>query len=169
MIRRVAFGKAVLAGTLGALAWELTVRLLILLGVPLFDLVYVLGTMVVGKITPWGWWPVGMALHVMIGSIWAIFYAYFFWSAFDWPPAAQGVLFSLGPAILAGLVVMPQVGLMHAMVLHGDMPAPGIFGLNLGWRGPAGNLLGHLIYGGVMGSLYTRPVGYATAVGARRE
>jgi hypothetical protein len=38
MIRRVAFGKAILAGATGALAWEVVVRVLILLGLPLFEL-----------------------------------------------------------------------------------------------------------------------------------
>jgi hypothetical protein len=39
MIRRVAFEKAIVAGAVGALAWEVVVRVLILLGLPLFDLV----------------------------------------------------------------------------------------------------------------------------------
>jgi hypothetical protein len=42
MIRRVAFGKAIVAGALGALAWEALARLLIFLGIPLFDLVFTL-------------------------------------------------------------------------------------------------------------------------------
>ena len=160
MIRRVAFGKAILAGASGALAWELVARLLISLGLPLFDLVYVLGTMVLGDATPWLWWPVGLAMHAAVGSIWAIFYAYFFWSTYGWPPAAQGLIFSLGPAVLAGLVMVPQMSLMHPLVLEGKLPGAGLFGVRLGWGGPVGVLLGHLVYGAVMGGIYTRPVGY---------
>jgi hypothetical protein len=160
MIRRVAFGKAILAGAGGALAWEAVVRVLILLGVPLFDLVFTLGTMILGQVAPWLWWPVGMVLHATVGAIWSIFYAYFFWSNFDWRPAMQGLVFSFGPAVLAGLIMVPQMGFMHGLMLNGTLPTPGVFAAKLGWGGPAGILLGHLIYGMVMGTVYVRPVGY---------
>ena len=160
MIRRVAFRKAILAGAAGALAWEIVVRALILLGLPLFDLVFTLGTMVAGEVAPWQWWPIGMAIHAGVGAIWAIFYAYFFWSTYDWPPIAQGLLFSLGPAVLAGLIMVPQMRFMHPLMLDGRLPQTEVFAVNLGWGGPTGILLGHLIYGAVMGSLYVRPVGY---------
>jgi hypothetical protein len=160
MIRRVAFGKAILAGAAGALAWEVAVRVLILLGVPLFDLVFTLGTMVFGQVGPWRWWPAGMVLHATVGAIWAIFYAYFFWSTYDWSPTVQGLVFSLGPAVLAGLIMVPQMGFMHALMLNGTLQVPGVFATKLGWGGPAGIIVGHLIYGSVMGSMYVKPVGY---------
>jgi hypothetical protein len=160
VIRRVAFRKAVLAGVVGALAWEAVIRALILLGLPLLDLVRLLGTMAVPQSRAWIWWPAGLALHATVGAIWAIFYAYFVWSTLDRPPAIQGLAFSLIPAGLAGLVMAPQLGWMHPLVLQGELPHPGLFGLGLGWGGPAGIVLGHLVYGLTMGSLYTRPVGY---------
>src|SRR5688572_18636650 len=107
MIRRVAFKKAIAAGALGALAWELVVRILISLGIPLFDLVRVLGTMLGGdQATFWLWWPAGMAMHAAVGAIWAVFYAYFFWSMFDLPHFFQALLFSMLPAVLAGLIMI---------------------------------------------------------------
>ena len=160
MIRRVAFDKAILAGAIGALAWEVVVRVLILLGLPLFDLVFILGTMVTADVSPWVWWPIGIAMHATVDAIWAIFYAYFFWSTFDLPPFAQGLLFSLGPAVLAGLIMVPQMSFMHPLILEGKLPATGLFGLKLGWGGPAGIVIGHLVYGAVMGGLYIKPVGY---------
>ena len=160
MIRRVAFRKAILAGAAGALAWEIAARLLILLGVPLFDLVFTLGTMVLGEVPAWEWWPVGMAIHAGVGAIWAIFYAYFFWSTYDWAPITQGLLFALGPATLAGLIMVPQMGFMHPLMLNGKLPTTGVFAIKLGWGGPAGIVIGHLIYGAVMGGLYVKPVGY---------
>src|SRR5918992_3090768 len=160
MIRRVAFRRAILAGVAGALTWEAIVRGLILVGIPLGDLVRLLGTMAVPHSPAWIWWPAGLALHATVGAIWAIFYAYFFWSTFEWPPATQGLVFTLVPIVLAGLVMLPQLGWMHPLVLQGELPHPGIFGLGLGWGGPAGIVVGHLVYGLTMGSLYTRPVGY---------
>ncbi len=143
MIRRVAFAKAVLAGVIGALAWELAARVLMWIGVPLFDLVRLLGTMLLPDAAAWQGWPLGLFLHAAVGAIWAIFYAYFFWSTYSWKPSTQGLVFSLGPAVLAGLVMAPQMGWMHEHVLRGSMPHPGLFAWNLGWGGPAGIVLGH--------------------------
>jgi hypothetical protein len=160
VIRRVAFRKAILAGTIGAMGWEVVVRLLTALGVPLGDLVRFLGTMITGDSTALVWWPVGLALHASVGAVWSIFYAYFFWSTFDWPPSFQGLVFSCIPIVLAGLVMLPQLALMHPLVLRGEIPRPGLFSFGIGWGGPVVIVLGHLIYGAIMGSLYTRPVGY---------
>ena len=136
-------------------------RALILAGLPLGDLVRFLGTMIVGEASPAVWWPTGLVLHASVGAIWAIFYAYFFWSTFEsLPPAIQGLAFSLIPMALAGLVMLPQMGWMHPLALRGEIARPGLFGINLGWGGPASIVFGHLIYGFTMGSLYTRPVGH---------
>ncbi|MFN2531796.1 MAG: hypothetical protein ABR555_10905 [Pyrinomonadaceae bacterium] len=160
MIRRVAFGKAVIAGATGAIAWEIAARMLLLLDVPFFDLVFTLGTMIVGGGHSWVWWPVGIALHATVGAIWAIFYAYFFWSTYESPPVVQGLIFSLGPATLAGLIMVPQMSFMHVLILEGKLPPTGFFGIKYGWSGPVGIVIGHLIYGAVMGALYIKPVGY---------
>ena len=160
MIRRVAFRKALAAGVVGALAWEAVVRGLLLLGLPLGDLVRFLGTMIAGNVPAAVWWPVGLALHASVGAVWAIFYAYFFWSTFEWRPSVQGLAFSCIPILLAGLVMLPQLAWMHPLVLRGEIPRPGLFSFGIGWGGPAAILLGHAVYGVTMGSLYTRPVGY---------
>jgi len=159
LIRRVAFRKAILGGVAGAVAWDLVVRALILAGIPLGDLVYLLGTMLVGTRAGLLWWPAGLALHAGVGAIWAIFYAYFVWSTFDWRPALQGLVFSFIPLVLAEVVMLPQIGWMHPLVLRGELPRPGLFGIGEGWGGPAGIVLGHLVFGCTMGLLYTRPVG----------
>jgi len=160
MIRRVAFKKAVFAGACGSLAWELIVRALIFAGLPLFDLVKILGMLAFGPGAPAVyWWPAGLFMHLVVGAIWAIFYAYFFWSTFDLRPALQGIIFSILPAILAGSIMVPQMDIM----IDGRMPRFGVFAYGLGWFGPATIIAGHLIYGAVMGSLYTKPVGYAAS------
>jgi hypothetical protein len=167
VIRRISFRKAVVGGIAGALVWEAVVRTLIVAGVPLFDLVHLLGTMVVGQQPAWLWWPAGLALHLGVGAVWAIFYAYFFWSTFEWKPAFQGLAFSSIPILLAGLVMLPQLGSMNALVLQGQLPRPGPFAIGDGWGGPTGIVLGHLVYGCTVGLLYTRPVGYRVGHRAR--
>ncbi|HEX6125367.1 MAG TPA: hypothetical protein VFZ23_08330 [Pyrinomonadaceae bacterium] len=157
MIRRVAFRKAVVGGALGALAWEAVVRLLIFAGLPMFDLVKVLGTMLLTDDAPaWQWWPMGMAMHALVGAVWAVFYAYFFWSLMDIRPILQGLLFAVLPTLLAGLIMIPQMDLMLTDP-HDPFRA---FAIGIGFLGPVSVILGHLIYGAVLGSIYVKPVGY---------
>jgi hypothetical protein len=158
MIRRVAFTKAIYAGCLGAAAWELVARGLVLAGVPVFDIVRTLGVLIQGTEAPaWKWWPVGMLLHSIVGAVWAIFYAYFVWSTFRTRPLFQGMIFSILPACLAGLIMVPQLDQMREF----RPERLGLFAAAIGLGGPIMIVLGHLIYGAVLGSLYTRPVGYA--------
>lgn len=42
-----------------------------------------------------------MLMHAAVGALWAVFYAYFFWSMLDWRPTARGLVFSLLPSALA--------------------------------------------------------------------
>ncbi|HZA95610.1 MAG TPA: family 1 glycosylhydrolase [Burkholderiaceae bacterium] len=160
MIRRVAYGKAVCAGMTGAIAWEAVARPLILAGVPFADIVYLLGTTALPDSGAVGWWSAGMALHLVVGALWSIFYAYFFWAELPLQPALQGLLFSFVPMPLAIFVMRPQLELMNPLVERGQLPFSGLFGIEAGWHGPITIALGHLIWGAVLGWLYTRPVGY---------
>ena len=98
MLRVVAYRKAILAGAAGAFVWEMAVRLLRLLGLPVYDLVHALGTLVFRAAGPAEWWPVGMIAHAGVGAAWALFYAYFFWARFRWPPVLQGLAFAALPS-----------------------------------------------------------------------
>ena len=157
MIRRVAFKKAIFGGFVGAIAWELAARLMSAAGLRIFDLVYVLGSMIFEPPAPvWKWWTTGLVTHCLVGATWAIFYAYFFWSTFDCRPILQGTIFSLLPAALAGAIMVPQLNLMHPDLL----PRLGPFAVGIGIGGPVMIVAGHLIYGAVLGRIYVRPVGY---------
>lgn len=158
MIRVVSYWKAVYAGVAGALAWEAVARLLIWLGLPMFDMVRLLGTLFADTCQPTLWWPLGLLLHAGIGALWATFYAYFFWSMLNRPPAVQGLAFAAIPGVLAVLIIRPQLELMH-MPDVSEVGYSGMFGLSGDWQAPVGILLGHAIYGLVMGALYMRPVG----------
>ena len=159
MIRIISLRKALLAGAAGALAWEIVLRLLALAGLPLVDIVQGLGLIVSPDAPPQVWWPIGMALHLLVGVIWAAFYAYFAWSALSLRPLWQGLVFSLVPFVLAAAVVYPQVAVMQSSerVIH---VSPWTLMAQVSWRERAGILLGHLVYGAALGALYTRPVGY---------
>jgi beta-glucosidase/6-phospho-beta-glucosidase/beta-galactosidase len=155
----VAFRKAIFAGAAGALAWEVAIRILWLAGIPVFDLVRELGTLPFPNGTAVEWWPAGMAAHATVGAAWALFYAYFFWGHFRWPPPLQGLAFAVLPALLAMFIAVPQLQLMH---LHQEV-------VQLDWHTYlsgmeptklAALLLGHVLFGLTIGSIYTHPVGY---------
>ena len=159
MLRIVAYRKAILAGAGGALVWEAVLRTLMLLGFHSFDIVRELGTLALPDGTAAEWWPAGIAAHAAVGAIWALFYAYFFWARFDWPPALQGLAFAALPAALAALLIYPQLRLMHmrqdVTQLDWRMFLTGLEQTRLG-----GLLLGHALFGLTVGAIYTHPVGY---------
>ena len=159
MIRILAFRKAALAGAAGALAWEAVVRALILAGVPLYDLVRQLGTLISPN-GPWpSWWGAGLAAHVLVGIAWSIFYGYFFWARLNSRPALQGLVFAAIPAVLAITIAAPQLRLMHldTNVVRLDWTVL-LAGLSVPVAG--GLLIGHAVFGLVVGALYTHPAGY---------
>lgn len=175
MIRHVAYRKAVLAGMAGAIAWEVAARPLIAAGLPVADVVHLLGTVLIPHGEPLQWWMAGMAVHLLVGALWAAFYAYFFWALLERPPALQGLVFSFLPMPLAIFGMRPQLELMNPLVLEGVLPYSGRFGLDAGWPAVLSTIAGHLIWGMTLGALYTRPVGRRTsdppprvALGGRR-
>ncbi len=160
-MRVVALRKAAAAGAAGALAWEAALRGLILAGVPTFDIVATLGGFVFPNGPVAAAWLGGLAAHAAVGVAWAVFYAYFFWARFNWTPALQGAVFSLLPAALALFIMTPQMrlaGLPATQVqLDKELVLTPLTDPQIG-----GLLLGHLIFGLVVGLIYTRPVGYST-------
>ena len=161
MIRHIAYRKAVFAGVAGAVAWEILAKILAVIGVPFFSIVDTLGAVALPNGSGWASWSIGMLLHLMVGAIWAVFYAYFFWSVLPLRPALQGTVFAFVPMPLAICIMRPQLELMHHLTQAGDLPASGLFGLGAGLHVPLTVAAGHLIWGTVLGALYTRPVGYA--------
>jgi beta-glucosidase/6-phospho-beta-glucosidase/beta-galactosidase len=160
LLRVVSFKKAILAGAAGALVWEAAARLLALAGLPVFDLVRELGTVLFRHGSPAEWWPAGAAAHLAVGVAWAVFYAYFVWARWRWPPALQGLAFAALPALLAIFVMVPQLRLMH---LDQEIARLGwssaLTGLEPAVLGTI--LLGHALFGLTVGAIYTHPVGYS--------
>lgn len=158
VIRVVSFRKAALVGAAGALAWEAALRPFALAGAPLVDMVRMLGLLVVPDGPAWAWWAAGLLLHLGVGALGAIFYAYFFWSMFTVRPIFQGLLFGAIGAVVVELVVYP---LLLTMQLDQQVVRRGLWDLigEVSWRERVGVAVGHLVYGAVLGALYTRPVG----------
>jgi beta-glucosidase/6-phospho-beta-glucosidase/beta-galactosidase len=158
LIRVVDFRKAVVAGVASAAAMEVVLRAFVIAGLPVFDLVQELGAVVFHHSHLLGG-AVGLGAHAFVGVMWALFYAYFFWSRLKLPPPLQGLAFAAVPAVLALFIVHPQLTLMQMDQDMIRVSAPMLLG-TIGVREVSGIMLSHAVYGLVLGSLYTRPVGY---------
>jgi beta-glucosidase/6-phospho-beta-glucosidase/beta-galactosidase len=159
MVRVVALEKAVGAGVAGALAMEVVFRLLALAGIPTVDIVAELGSFAVGQ-SPALSLAGGIAAHLAVGIAWAVFYGYFFWARLPWPPPLQGLAFSALPALLAILIVYPQLQLMHESGPIARVTVASFVALH----SPASVMslaAGHAAFGLAMGAIYRKPVGYA--------
>ncbi len=86
-----------------------------------------------GGITLLGWMG-----HLMIGATLALVYAWFFLSRIPGPAVARGAIYSLLPWLMAQVLVMPMMGMP---LFSGSMAMAG------------GSLVGHLMYGGVLGGV----------------
>ena len=163
MIRQVAYGRAVMAGALGALAWASLSLLLRALGLPVPDMVDPVGAVAFPAGDPLLRWAAGLALHLAVGALWGLVYAYFVFSLLPLPPVLQGIAFAMGPLLLALFVLRPQLRLMLAGgVEAGLLVRPALSRQAEVIGVPAALLAGHLIWGAILGALYTRPTGYST-------
>ena len=122
-----------------------------MMGMPKMDIATMLGTMFLARAGPAFWF--GMMLHLMMGAV--LFPAIY---RFALQPGSgsgtgKGVLFGILLWAAANFMVMPMMGAIHPMVKSGTMRAPGFLMLNLGIMAPMGSLMGHLLYGVLLGKL----------------
>ncbi|MGD9524830.1 MAG: DUF6789 family protein [Gemmatimonadales bacterium] len=80
----------------------------------------------------------GWVAHLMIGVILAVAYAALFAARLPGPPALRGAVYGLIPFLMAQLIVMPMMGMP---LFSGSVPMA------------MGSLIGHLVYGMVVGAL----------------
>ena len=92
----------------------------------------------------------GWAAHLMIGVILALGYAVVAPSLVG-PPAVRGALYAVAPWLVAQVAVMPMMG---APVFSGSLVLA------------IGSLMGHLIYGAIVGAVYGPPAPLAVPLAA---
>lgn len=139
---RVAWGRALLAGVLGTGALSVFALLAAAAGLPKLDPAAMLASML-GDNLALGW-----LAHFMIGIALAWIYALWFAAPLNGPWWARGAVFSLLPFFAAQLVVVP---LMGGGFFSAALPQAGAL-VTL-------SLVGHLLYGIVLGGVYAAPPG----------
>lgn len=145
--------RAVAAGVIGTAAMTALLLIEPSVGLPEIAIGQILSTALglAPAYMPFG--PaVGWCLDLLAGVVFALVYAGVFERRFPGRPLARGALYGMLVFVMAQLVFMPLVG-------------GGVFSRgNLAMI--AGSLLGHLVYGGVVGWIYSlRPVSGPAVVG----
>ena len=137
--------RAVLVGLAGTAVMTMLMLLAHRMGMPPMNIGAMLGSVMGGNAA------LGWLAHFMIGTVLALVYAVLFAGRVPGAPAIRGAAFSLFPWLMAQTVVMPMMGMG---VFSGSMLAAG------------GSLMGHLVYGAVLGLVYGVSPVFASSVHA---
>jgi uncharacterized membrane protein YagU involved in acid resistance len=129
--------KALGAGIIGTIVMTLFAAMAPLMGMPEMNIPRMLAGFI-GFPTIVGW-----LAHFMIGTVLALTYAIVLVSKLPGKPVVKGILFGLIPWLMAQLLVNPMMG---AGVFAVNTPAPMLM--------VAGSLMGHVVFGGVVGLVY---------------
>ncbi|MCA1634202.1 MAG: hypothetical protein LC802_11035 [Acidobacteria bacterium] len=146
------FGKAFLAGVVGGTVMTIIMALVRATMMPQANPEMMLGTMT-GSMPGMGTWVMGLVIHLILSGVIALIYAV----GFEYVTHRAGVLTGLGFAIIhliIGGVVMGMMPMMHPMIPEQMMP-PGAFMSGMGMMGTGLFVLEHLIYGAIVGAMYT--------------
>lgn len=124
--------RAVAGGVLGTLVMTLVgLYAAPMMGIPPMNPADMLASQMGGVVI------LGWAGHLMIGVVLAMIYAVVAGPRLPGPPVARGALFSLAPWLMAQIVVMPMMGM-------------GLFSSSATMA--TGSLIGHVVYGAVLGA-----------------
>jgi hypothetical protein len=96
----------------------------------------------------------GYVVFLFGGIVWAYLYQRFVPKKNTLTGIIYAVVVPL--IIVAGLIMMPLMGFTHPLVQAGVIPNPGLFALGFGPTAGLFNLLGHVVYGAVLGAMSSR-------------
>lgn len=140
-------GRAVVAGLAGTAVMTMLMLVAPMMGFPPMPIGEMLGSFLrIGSALGW-------AMHFVIGVMLSIGYVSLFATDLPGPPALRGALFGIVPFLAAQVAVMPLMG--GAIFSGGDVMMI------------VGSLMGHLVYGAIVGVVYG-PVPELRSVPARR-
>jgi hypothetical protein len=70
-------------------------------------------------------------------------------------PVLYGAILLAAAQGIATVAALPLLGTVSACVRRGHMRKPGVAGINWGWPTPAVILAGYVVYGGILGAVFT--------------
>lgn len=131
-------GRSMLAGLAGTTAMTMLMLAAPLMGMPKMPIGDMLGSFLhIGATAGWG-------MHVVIGLTLAVIYAGLVADRVPGAPALRGAIYGFGVFLLAQIVVTPMMG--GGVFSGGNIPMI------------MGSLMGHLVYGSLVGAIYGNPI-----------
>ncbi len=91
---------------------------------------------------------------IVAGIVFAIIYVLIFNFLGTTSGWLYGAIIGLLHGLGVGAVMMPMMGATHPAIKAGKLEAPGFFGVNAGKMTPMGIVVGHIIFGAVLGGVY---------------
>ena len=140
---------AIIAGLAGTVVFSMLMMLGPMMGMPKMEIWAMLGSM----FNPKGNLTLGWILHLMMGAIFGIIYAYLWSIGVGSVTLLSGAIFGLVHFLIIGLM-MGLMPMLHAGMKSGDVTSPGFFMLNAGIMGFMGGLLLHIIFGIIVAWVY---------------
>ncbi len=147
------YGKAFVAGVVGGLVMGVIMMIAHSTGMTPLDMPMYQGSMMMGEVNPASWW-LGMFSHLVISGLIAIVYAagfVYLAKRADW---IAGAAFGVIHWLVAG-VFLAMMGGIHPLMQSGALEKPGIFAVNFGFVSIAAVLILHVIYGAIVGAIYS--------------
>ena len=143
---------AILWGIVATFAFTLFSMMGTAMGMTRMDLLDLLGSMMAAPHTPTAR-AVGAVIHHMNGALLAVAWAY--GAALVGAPANWASALVWGFILwLLALLMMTTIGAVHPAIRRGQQDDPGPAATHFGRMTPVGSLLGHLVYGIVLGLTY---------------
>ena len=136
--------RAVAAGIIGTAVMTVVLLWAPLVGLPKLAIGELLSTFLAVSVAVFHVGPAGgWVIHGLVGIALALLYAGVFVRLLPGGPAVRGVSYGFIVFLVAQLVFMPAVG--AGVFSRGDVPMI------------LGSLIGHLVYGGLVGGIYGEP------------
>lgn len=148
----ISWPGAIVWGVVATAAFTLVSIMGKAMGMTRMDLLDLLGSMVAspGSGTARG---IGLVVHHANGVVLAVAWAYGT-ALFGWPASwLTGLIWGAVLTVLA-LLMMSTIGVAHPAMRRGEQDDPGVAATNFGAMTPVGSLVGHLVYGVVLGLTY---------------
>ncbi|HEY3079800.1 MAG TPA: DUF6789 family protein [Chloroflexota bacterium] len=143
--------RAIYGGFLGIALLTVWIRAAWLLGFPPLESTSMLGSMLIGNLLhrdPNAQFILGMIFQLILGTALGLLYGEFYARIpGGHEPWVHGVLFALVLWVIGQVITAPLLG-----ALAGENV--GIFSLGLGPLALIGGLIGHLLYGVILGTIY---------------
>ncbi len=150
------WSNALWAGLAGGIAMGIWAMMMHMAGFSRMSMTSYEGCMITGEDSGTNTFTAGMAMHLLLSVLIAFVYSWAFeaiWGAASW---FYGLLLGLAHWLVAGLALRMMDG-MNSCVKHNAMNPIGFFANGYGSGAVLTFLVGHLIFGAIVGWLYSVP------------